>query len=554
MFLLRADKVKLSVREKEDITSGSVNVYQVRFEFSEDWNGLKKTAVFRSGLVSRSVRLNDDGETIIPWEVLESPGIYLHAGVYGEKNDNVVLPTVWVVLGMVLTGASPGESSKPPTPELWEQALSRKGDNLSLSGQTLNLRSGDRLLSSVDLPGGEEGVVPNIQATATTLPPDSPATVTRSGPDTAPAFEFGIPAGKPGKAGDPGKPGNPGDNGTTFTPSVSEEGVISWTNDGGLSNPEPVNIKGVPGAKGDPGTGVPAGGTVGQVLAKASDEDYDTKWKDPPEGGDATAYLVRAPIGTIIVWSGSVDSIPTGWALCDGQDGRPDLRGKFVLGAGGTYNPGAGGTVATGGDLAYSAQCYIIKVTADPADGVTQAELQAALAGKQDISSALTMEQVNAAIVAAAVQLPAIYSLEEQVVGRWIDGRPLYGKVVFGTWPTNGAGETPIMDDGSEISVKIYTIYGIIPGNAGIIQAPIVDDMVAENFARGYAGSDGKLHTFCRLARYNGQSYYAVVAYTKAADEATIELPAALTSATPFYASAPQSAAGARLDASGREV
>ena len=35
-----------------------------------------------------------------------------------------------------------------------------------------------------------------------------------------------------------------GKGGTTFIPSVSNDGVISWTNDGGLSNPEPINIKG----------------------------------------------------------------------------------------------------------------------------------------------------------------------------------------------------------------------------------------------------------------------------------------------------------------------
>lgn len=46
-----------------------------------------------------------------------------------------------------------------------------------------------------------------------------------------------------------------GDNGATFTPSVSEEGIISWTNDQSLSNPDPVNIKGPKGDKGDPGSG-----------------------------------------------------------------------------------------------------------------------------------------------------------------------------------------------------------------------------------------------------------------------------------------------------------
>lgn len=42
--------------------------------------------------------------------------------------------------------------------------------------------------------------------------------------------------------------------------------------------------------------------------------------------------------GMIIMWSGSL--IPHGWALCDGQQGRPDLRGRFIVGSGGQYHTG----------------------------------------------------------------------------------------------------------------------------------------------------------------------------------------------------------------------
>lgn len=56
------------------------------------------------------------------------------------------------------------------------------------------------------------------------------------------------PDGAPGKDGSPGKDGAPGADGTTFTPSVSAAGDLSWTNDGGKANPAPVNIKGPPGA------------------------------------------------------------------------------------------------------------------------------------------------------------------------------------------------------------------------------------------------------------------------------------------------------------------
>jgi len=38
------------------------------------------------------------------------------------------------------------------------------------------------------------------------------------------------------------------------------------------------------------------------------------------------------PSGTIVMWSGTIDSIPTGWKLCDGSNGTPDLSGKFIVG------------------------------------------------------------------------------------------------------------------------------------------------------------------------------------------------------------------------------
>ena len=40
------------------------------------------------------------------------------------------------------------------------------------------------------------------------------------------------------------------------------------------------------------------------------------------------------PKGAIIMWSGSSSHVPAGWAICDGTNGTPDLRGRFLLGAG----------------------------------------------------------------------------------------------------------------------------------------------------------------------------------------------------------------------------
>jgi hypothetical protein len=60
----------------------------------------------------------------------------------------------------------------------------------------------------------------------------------------------------------------------------------------------------------------------------------------------ATTAFVRSiiPTGVILMWSGSIASIPSGWLICDGANGTPDLRNRFIVGAGSTY-----AVAATGG-------------------------------------------------------------------------------------------------------------------------------------------------------------------------------------------------------------
>lgn len=52
------------------------------------------------------------------------------------------------------------------------------------------------------------------------------------------------------------------------------------------------------------------------------------------------ALAALIPTGVITLWSGSVATIPSGWALCNGSNGTPDLRNRFVVGAGSTYSVG----------------------------------------------------------------------------------------------------------------------------------------------------------------------------------------------------------------------
>jgi microcystin-dependent protein len=63
-----------------------------------------------------------------------------------------------------------------------------------------------------------------------------------------------------------------------------------------------------------------AAGTSGQVLTSAG-------------SGATPTWTTQFVTGMIMMWSGSIATIPSGWALCNGSNGTPDLRNRFVIGA-----------------------------------------------------------------------------------------------------------------------------------------------------------------------------------------------------------------------------
>lgn len=101
--------------------------------------------------------------------------------------------------------------------------------------------------------------------------------------------------------------------------------------------------------------------------------------------------MSHIPAGIITIWFGAIEDIPDGWALCDGNNGTPDLTDRFVPGAGGALSPGdtggsanhdhdftgdghqhsliAGSGVAAGAAFIATSQNIAATGTTDPTDG-----------------------------------------------------------------------------------------------------------------------------------------------------------------------------------------
>jgi hypothetical protein len=82
-----------------------------------------------------------------------------------------------------------------------------------------------------------------------------------------------------------------------------------------------------------PGNDGPGSGSDADLIYSSSGNLHSTRFVN-----------LGVPVGLIIMWSG--DTLPDGWRLCDGTNGTYDLRGKFVIGAGNNYAPGANATGA----------------------------------------------------------------------------------------------------------------------------------------------------------------------------------------------------------------
>lgn len=141
-------------------------------------------------------------------------------------------------------------------------------------------------------------------------------------------------------------------NGTwTFNIAINADGGVIGDVTGNTAGVHTGNVIGnVTGNLTGNAVGNHSGSFVGDVDVRGStllldDEQIQLAWLS-----DAIIqkWIDRGvPYGCIMMWSGAVIDIPESWALCDGDNGTPNLLNRFVVGAGDTYAPLAEGGATT---------------------------------------------------------------------------------------------------------------------------------------------------------------------------------------------------------------
>lgn len=117
MITIYVQKTQARAELDTPLTNGSVGL-EVQFNFSPDWDGLSRTAVFEtSEYYKETVEIENENTAIVPENVMLQSGVKLYIGVYGTDNEgNIVVPTVYADCGEIKRGANTEPGGTPVNP------------------------------------------------------------------------------------------------------------------------------------------------------------------------------------------------------------------------------------------------------------------------------------------------------------------------------------------------------------------------------------------------------------------------------------------------------
>ncbi len=145
-----ANDQDLTIVEKPILASGDLGTVILHADFSAEWDGYAKTAVFYQNEKNTfHAILDGNGECVIPWEALKSEGV-LFFGIFGAKNDT--RKTSEVVKYRIRKGAWSEETNpSDPTPDIYTQILAAYSKcapaGYGLGGMTRQIANGEYLAS-----------------------------------------------------------------------------------------------------------------------------------------------------------------------------------------------------------------------------------------------------------------------------------------------------------------------------------------------------------------------------------------------------------------------
>lgn len=121
------------------VVSDSVKYLEASFSFeTADWNNTTKTAVFKSGNLTKIVILDGNNECKVPYEVIDAG--YLYVSVFGTKADGYRITTNACMVQIEKSGDLEGDDPLEVTPSQYEQitgALAGKIDVEALDGTSI---------------------------------------------------------------------------------------------------------------------------------------------------------------------------------------------------------------------------------------------------------------------------------------------------------------------------------------------------------------------------------------------------------------------------------
>ena len=231
----------------------SLKYLTAQFHFTDDdWDGYTRWAHFRKGETVYDIEL--DGEDCIT----EEDALNLTAGEWeiyltGTK-DTARLTTIVVILTVKESGLI--DAPLHVLPQSVAEQIDAKAAQALLTAQAVKAAADAGKFNGKDGKSFEiKGYYASVTALEEGVPKPAPGDAYCVG-STAP-YDVYIYDGVSGEwinnGTIQGAKGDTGEAGTTFTPHLDGNGNLSWTNDGGLDNPETQNIRGAAGAKGETG-------------------------------------------------------------------------------------------------------------------------------------------------------------------------------------------------------------------------------------------------------------------------------------------------------------